>query len=290
MTNNQIQNAIIENIKWLDKVLWTGFSLGMIVIGLKILGYEKFEWETIEFKMEFAWIVFIILTIAHAYVTVLILQTVKELWSNSSYNDRLLVFNIVKASGGLFIRGLVPRINRSNFVKINIFEMSIFDPTVWSSSFAVIGLIVAIIPFKIIDLQYFIILIIVALLIAGLNWIIGSQWAIALSELVIDKNSSGYFQRLKTAFRTKIYFPISIILTGSSCGVFTIKDLRLAWPLLPLFIPIYISYIFTIIFLVLIFIVFSLIIYGVYLIIKFPFRIVSTLKEFINKIRMKRKK
>lgn len=284
--HEHLQTAIIENLKWVDKMLWIGFSLGMVLIGLKITGKDTFEWSSLHLKTSDSWIVFLLLTIAHAYITILLLRSINLIWKKAPAEVRVEVFNTITSTGGIFVRGLTPRIKNDSYSilgkKITMTRVDLFDPSVWASLLGIFVLIVAVVPFSMSDHRSLISHLVIALLLSGINWILGSQWAIALSELAEQKEKSHYLQRLQRAFKTDVYFPIFPNVSGppgSRLG------LDIPWFVALFFLPVYVSYGLVVILIVLI--VLSLILLN--MIMKIPitiYRILSTrVQRIIGKYR-----
>ncbi len=167
--------AVVSNVNWLNKVLWTGSSLALATVLAKIIGGESTTFLGIKFKFEYSWLVFGIYTVAHYYTSILLNRSLDDILKNQSSNENKEIYREITTNGGIFVRGMVPRI------QLNKARMSEKDLTAWLSHIAAIILFLAIFPFDKSNVN--IISFLSAFGITYLNWIIGSKWAIKISKL-----------------------------------------------------------------------------------------------------------
>lgn len=184
--SNPLQEAPVNNAKWIDRVLWAFAILGGTIVLLKFTKKNTFSWAGVEFDMNRAWIVFIFLTVAHLYTTLLFHLSVVKFSKRSTESERQKVFARVTSSGGLFVRGLIPRTERVG----NVYRMNWSDPTTLASYLAALLIIVAIVPFDFSNRNSFFKYLLVALLIMVVNWFVGSRWAVTLSQLAVETGAA----------------------------------------------------------------------------------------------------
>jgi hypothetical protein len=185
--------AVKENAKWVNTVLAVGVPLFGAIVLLKFLGATKFTWEHITIGTSQAWIAAVIFTVAHLYSTILLVRSLRVVWSDATAEQRRRLAKEIVATGGLFVRGLVSRTkvltaSGGPFIR---YRMEIDDPTAWVSQLALPVLVLAVVPFS--WSLSLLLMIPVAVVIAEANWTIGSHWAIALSDLASHKSGSTYF-------------------------------------------------------------------------------------------------
>jgi len=184
--SNPLQEAPINNATWIDRVLWAFVILGGTIVLLKLTNKRTFSWAGVEFDTHRAWIVFIFLTLAHLYTTLLFHVSTVKFSTTSTEGERQKVFAKVTSSGGLFMRGLIPRTERVG----NVYKMKWADPTTLVSYLAAILIIVTIVPFDFSSRTMFFKYFIGALLIMIVNWFIGSRWAVTLSQLTVNQGEA----------------------------------------------------------------------------------------------------
>ena len=198
MTVDDIKVAIKENVAWLDKVLWAALTLTLAVSLLRFVKADHFSWIGIELETYHALIVLSILTVAHFYVTVLLLRCLRWSWQLASKEDRLRIYNQITSSAGPFIRGMVARTVRlRTWHGMWIYSMTPNDPTAWVSILTVALALMAILPFHTRPLLLVMCQVFAAIMLVGFNWVIGTNWAIALSELSTDWEKSVFFGRVR---------------------------------------------------------------------------------------------
>jgi hypothetical protein len=163
--------------------LTSGVSLAGIVILLKIIGNSSFNWAGVNFSLNFSWIVFLFLTIAHGYVSILVYSSIANLIEKGTTDCCNEVYLKITTSGGLFVRGMIARNEVRIIGQRRVYIMSPNDPSTWIAHIAAIGLFFAIIPFDFHSILRFVLLFIVGIIIVFSNWMIGSFWIIWLSSL-----------------------------------------------------------------------------------------------------------
>jgi hypothetical protein len=218
MQFEHIQSSIKANISWLDKMLWIGLTLSLIIVLLRISGHPEFAWLGVKFKTSYAFVIFGILSIVHFYVTVILLNTIRVSWRWCSTKQRLDIFFEVVSTSGPFIRGMTERSQRMyGSSRLWGYTMAPDDPSVWVSLLAVILAFFALLPFRLTPVLPLLTKLVCVFLLIGFNWVIGTNWAVALSELSIERKTSLFFGRVKSWRDTyKVRKMGPIIFSGSS--------------------------------------------------------------------------
>jgi hypothetical protein len=177
-----LKKAVIANAKWIDKTLWVGMLLCGGIILLRLFGGSKVPFVGISFPMGYSWIPILILTFAHGYATILLRRSAKKMFKDCSEAEGKEVWNKVVTEGGLFMRGMEPRL----IPQSGRFAPMINEPSAWTSHIGAVLLLVAAIPWK----YYISWQTVFAFAIVYANWHIGSGWAISLSELSTSKENA----------------------------------------------------------------------------------------------------
>jgi hypothetical protein len=178
------QRAVIENAKWVDKVLFSGVTLAGIAVVAKLLGLKEIEFQTLKISTDYAWIIAVVFTIAHFYTAWLLRRAIVRLLSTEPEDKCLEVFSEVTLEGGIFVRGIIPRIEITNrILGIPIYKMRIDDPSTWAAHVLAIVVIAGITPFDTSNDRYFAGMLLLAVAITASNWLIGSVWIVMLSAL-----------------------------------------------------------------------------------------------------------
>jgi hypothetical protein len=71
---NHLQEAVVHNADWVNRVLVSGTSIAGVVVLLKILGHSEFEWQDVKISVQGAWMVFALFSVAHGYVAWLLVR------------------------------------------------------------------------------------------------------------------------------------------------------------------------------------------------------------------------
>lgn len=213
------RKSVLASSKWLNNVLLFGFILALIIAISKSIGeiQQITLLEIVEIPLKYSWLLFSIFTLAHAYTTFLFIKAVRKYWNLEGSMECSNLFEELTGTGGIFMRGLVPRLLEGG----RIARMSNTDISSWMSHIGGILLFFAIVPYELkISL-----LTLTGLLITYINWIIGSQWAIALSELAIAKERAFYLSgrresifSVRQACRTEIESLLSIVILQLKSG------------------------------------------------------------------------
>jgi hypothetical protein len=185
------QQAVIENGKWIDGVLLTGTTVAAIAVVTKLVGATDFEFESFKISVDYMWVVFAVFTVIHFYTAWLFNRAIFDLWKTQSEEECLVAFQEITTTGGFFVRGLMPRIRYTKTIfGIRIYKMRLDDPSTWATHTLALLLIAAIIPFDMTNIQWFLNMVFLSMVIGIINWLIGSEWILSLSELSIPHEKS----------------------------------------------------------------------------------------------------
>jgi hypothetical protein len=172
-----LMERVVNNFNSVDRVLKFFLTLAALTCLLKLTNKLTLSISGVEVPTKWAWGVFTVFTFVHLFNTWRFQQSSRSLLQQSSTSDRQNVFDRITSSGGPWVRNLVPRRKRGHF-----YRMKLRDPSTLFSYGAAVLMLIAIIQF---DLdhpwratKYFL----VALAIVIANWLIGSRWAVTLSE------------------------------------------------------------------------------------------------------------
>lgn len=183
------QRMVLQWARRVNLVLSTGSLAALIVIVTRAFGgaAEVTLWELPPIPLTRAWFVFAAGTIIHAFAGLFLRSTTIEFQqSPAPRSSKVQAYENVVAEGGLFVGVAVRRLPEpgSRFLK-----MSWRDPSTWVSHLGALALFVAVMPwYWDVGLKWAggtsrYALVFVALGLPLINWLIGSQWALALSDL-----------------------------------------------------------------------------------------------------------
>jgi len=79
--------AVLENSKWVDNVLWAQATVGFTVVVAKLAGVTEVEWQQVKINVSSVWLVFIVLTIAHLYTSLLLIKALRKFWHCSDIQN-----------------------------------------------------------------------------------------------------------------------------------------------------------------------------------------------------------
>ena len=162
---NYYQKAVVENAKWVDAVLLSGFTFSGIIVIAKLIGLTEFELYNLKIPVSISWVVFSVFTIANFYTSWLLNREIFRLWSRHSEEECQSVFQEIRATGGILIRGLTPRTQKSeNILGIQIYKMRLDDPSTWAAYLFAALLIAAIVPFNLFDIKIFFVMLFIAII------------------------------------------------------------------------------------------------------------------------------
>jgi hypothetical protein len=177
-----LRDAVAHNAKSIDTVLWAFVILELALIYLKLNKKGTFIWGGLEANATGAWPVafFFLLTLAHLFTTLRFTQSVRACLRECSVSHRLRAFLRVTSSGGLFMRGMIPR---TQLLPNGAYKMEGRDLTTIPSYVAAFMIMPALIPFDSLTVWRLVKYLFFAWVLIVINWRIGSLWAVTLSRL-----------------------------------------------------------------------------------------------------------
>jgi hypothetical protein len=172
---------VVNNFNSVDRVLKFFLPLAGLTCLLKFTNKLTLSVSGLEVPTKWAWAVFVVFTFAHLFTTWRFQQSARQFTQRSTASDRQNVFDKISSSGGPWIRNLLPRRKRGHF-----YRMKLRDPSTIFSYAAAVVMLVAIIQFDLDHPWRFTKYSLVALVIVIANWLIGSRWAVTISEFAGD--------------------------------------------------------------------------------------------------------
>ena len=186
-----LKKAVIENAKWVDGILMAGVTISAVSVFAKLIGKTELEVFGLSVSIERNWIIFGIGTLIHLYLGWFLNRSIVKLWKEAAFEEYKSVYNEITTSGGIFVRGMTPRINpvQSPF-GFSGYGMSPSDPSTWMAHIFAILLFISMVPFSWSGFIHFMLRMFVAMVIVISNWLIGSSWITVLSDLTLPRRRS----------------------------------------------------------------------------------------------------
>src|SRR5262245_53907895 len=104
------RKAAKGNADTISKVLWAGLLMTIGVILLRMMGEATFDVFGAAIPVDWAWIPLAVFTIFHAVFAAEFLRSARRYWELSTAPGYADLFKDITAEGGLFMRGMTPRI------------------------------------------------------------------------------------------------------------------------------------------------------------------------------------
>jgi hypothetical protein len=200
--NPEIAQTIGASADWINGLLIFGVGLAGTILLLKLWGHNDVEVWKVKIKTGQAWTIFALLTVAHAFLTV---ELVEDSYAIFYYHHDLTKSAWENLRTLLFFKNMVPRIHIRDINlwghPIHIYKIDVgHDVASWLIYGGTILLFLAIFDFKTKDASRRLFTSFAAALICVANWLIGSQWAVAVSELASGSANSVFFEALRRRF------------------------------------------------------------------------------------------
>src|SRR5258706_15338787 len=175
-----LQNQVIENAKWVNNVLGSGtvvmasIVLFKLVLIFNLVNSQVLSWGGLTFSADNGGLIVLIalfFTTAHYYCGVMLLSSSIQALRKAAKPHKLgrEVFDRVIESGGIYMRGLMPRTTRFKGSP-RIYRMELQDPSTLVACGAVVLVLLAITPWSTDDIGKFLTLLFVAAFLAAVNW------------------------------------------------------------------------------------------------------------------------
>ena len=193
MTNSIEIDGLVQVAKWVSTLLLTGSVLCITVVFLRSLKKSEFKLGQLEIPLRLLPVALVALTTAHAYLTWLLSIKVDALVAIGGATPSDAWNVLVGKSDAIIFNGMKPRVHAGSWPLFGpVYATEVSDPTFWLNlAFAVAviaSVVVSRIPVKgagtppiwhINTLNS----LMMGTLLALANWLLGSYWAIRLSEL-----------------------------------------------------------------------------------------------------------
>lgn len=188
--DDHLKQAVLANAKWINAVLWSGFVLAAVVVVLRLVEGDSLSFQGAKIPVRQSWLVFLSLTLIHFYSAAIFVFSARRLWEKTTTEEYMAVHNEVVSTGGFMMRGMEPRLLPATGGPAPIQNS---DLPGLIAHVGVLLMLAAMVPYGLHDLWQWP----VALVICVANWLIGSRWAIALSELSAERDGSFILARRK---------------------------------------------------------------------------------------------
>ena len=178
------ERAVLSNITWLNVVLFVGVMTLLVSLLSRVVGLTS-GLEVIRITVAAGGV----LTVAHIYVANLLNKSLQVVWREQSLESRMALFARITKTGGPFVRGLMARRVQH---ESHIVKMSLRDPTTYLALLSAATLVVAMVPFDQ-PAKTTVLYASVGLFLLFVNWMRGTAWGLALSDIAREKTDSHYF-------------------------------------------------------------------------------------------------
>ena len=204
-----VEREIINGVVLICRILLIGLFLGAAVIFARPFGRGgaiAFANGSINVPANYAWILFVVLTLGHRLYSWHLIRNILLFWESSgTVDDGRRIFDEVRSRPNMFVFGLIPRVRTKRRWKINVSIMEQSDPSTIFSHFALLVFLASMFLWYITsygDLRWskgwaLWLPIVAALIIAERNWHYVGYWAIALSQLTVKKDQANMLILLK---------------------------------------------------------------------------------------------
>ena len=164
---------------------------------MKLTGQHTFVFRGVQVGIGHFWLIVLALTFAHAYETHLFIQSAANLFHHQEHDVSARAWNALVRNGPLFFRGLLPRLDYTDVQVgggevVRLYKMNPDDPTTLLVHVAAIACFISMVRFRKTNWRVRIATFVAALLLTMGNWTIGSNWAVAASELKLEDKSESY--------------------------------------------------------------------------------------------------
>ena len=190
--------GLVKSASRLEAVLNFGGASAGIVVLAKLLGGSDFEIWGLKVKLVWTWIPFAALTIAHLYGALLFIRRAYGLFVAGD-TSRSKAWEKLTSGGLLWFDGFIARREARKLpLGFVVYRMSLGDPTTWLAHGVALGFFVAIFDWQNANWTMRLATGLAGGVILVVNWLIGTNWAVAASELALsDASQSRYFLWLK---------------------------------------------------------------------------------------------
>ena len=174
----------------ISKTLWAGLLIAITTILLRFTGGNTLKVYGVDIPLDRAWIPLAAFTVFHLTFTMEFLRTTRRYWELTEPKEYSTLFRDITTEGGLFMRGMTPRILPETGGPAPMGG----ELATWLTHASALCLLFALIPSS----GFASLAAAPAYIITYANWMIGSQWAIGLSELAVRKEFSTILARRRS--------------------------------------------------------------------------------------------
>ncbi len=194
MDNERLRSEIsisVGHVSALAKMFFFAATFGLAVVAARAFGIDHVGAIGIETPLSWVWVVFLGVTAVHVFLGVTIVESLHSLLELQKPDEPSVgeqVYREIRSQNTVFLRGLLARTPMAGG---RLWEMSWRDPT----TVVFVGLclldFVAILPWRVAggrlewatEMRNVIPLFVIGVLLLAFNWMVGSKWTIAISEL-----------------------------------------------------------------------------------------------------------
>jgi hypothetical protein len=186
----------IAEASYINSFLWCTLVSSIVVISVIIGNISSFSFIGVAIPVRYSWCPLILLAFLHIIWSNLFVTALKNYWKMSEYKEHVELFKDITSKGGIFMRGMKPRILTHSGPALMAPEI-----TSWISILTTVVYFVAL--WVSLEQMGLVWLRLLPFLIVYCSWATGSRWAIALSELTIDaQNSTVLRDKERTSLKT----------------------------------------------------------------------------------------
>jgi hypothetical protein len=126
MAETALTKGVVSTAEWINKILAFSLLLAVTLFIAKLLDVTEIEIAQLDVPIQFAWIAFVVLTVAHLYATLVFVTKCARLFF-TDHGKAGTTWDSLTHDGPLFFRGMIPRHFTGNGPTV----MSFADPTTW---------------------------------------------------------------------------------------------------------------------------------------------------------------
>jgi hypothetical protein len=200
------ERDVIRYAKQVGAVLLFGATVAALIVAARLFGGSEVKAPGIDVPLEHAWLLLVLVTVAHVFLGFFFYQSIHGLW-RERFGPVVgrRVFDEIKIESNLFLRGMLPR---SQPVRpgSRYYRMSWADPSTWVAHLALLVTVVALLPWHVehgkllfADTSTIIRFAVLVLFIVLINWRMGAAWSIGLSQLTVAENEAFWHHKKRNS-------------------------------------------------------------------------------------------
>jgi hypothetical protein len=188
------QRIVIGHAKAIARILTVSAGVGIAVVCARLLNLSDIEVLGLEAPLRHVWFFFVLVTIAHLFFGWIL---VKDLGRSRDEDDSAggkRLFDALRTEESSLLRGILPRQTPVQEGS-RVYKMSWSDPTTWLFCGLALLNFAAILPWKLNRGDFVwdggtarvVTLVALGLVLLFINWMVGGQWLVMLSQLTLDE-------------------------------------------------------------------------------------------------------